>query len=172
MSKYLNSLSKYKIDLLFIIFIALTVLFLSKNFSLLHIQGSSMYPTYNDNEILIVKKNSNIENNDLAIFMAPTEWNIGDKKLIKRTVAGPGDTLSIEGHLMKVNNGEIINVKDKRCQVNIEITLGVNEYFMVGDNYSSSNDSLTQLCDGNEQFLVKDDNILFSGEEMFVIGGF
>ena len=75
------------------------------------------------------------------------------KMKIKRIIAKPGDTFEIKDGLLYVQQGEeFVNIKypfkmnlsdahlhDK--DTNTPITLGENEYWLLGDNRNSSNDS-------------------------------
>jgi signal peptidase I len=68
-----------------------------------------------------------------------------DQNFIKRIVAGPGDTLSIEeGH--PVVNGEIKRDEPyilpcNTCNLPKTITIPADHYFMMGDNRGASDDS-------------------------------
>jgi signal peptidase I len=70
-----------------------------------------------------------------------------DVLFIKRIVAGPGDTLSMEnGH--PVVNGEVAQEDFAKpctpggaCNLPEQITIPPNHYFMLGDNRGSSDDS-------------------------------
>ena len=68
-----------------------------------------------------------------------------DQNFIKRIVAGPGDTLSIRrGH--PVVNGQIAKDEDfiepcPTCNLEKQITIPPDYYFMMGDNRGSSDDS-------------------------------
>jgi signal peptidase I len=70
-----------------------------------------------------------------------------DTNFIKRIVAGPGDTLSIEdGH--PVVNGNKADEEfiapcgsDESCNLPEEITIPPDHYFMMGDNRGGSDDS-------------------------------
>ena len=42
---------------------------------------------------------------------------------------------------------------------------------MLGDNVMESNDSLTQYCIGNEDFLINEENLVIHGKELFLLGG-
>jgi signal peptidase I len=77
----------------------------------------------------------------------PTDQE-SDTNFIKRIVAGPGDTLSVEdGH--PVVNGEIQDDEDfikpcgdsSSCNLPDEITIPPDHYFMMGDNRGASDDS-------------------------------
>ncbi len=77
---------------------------------------------------------------------APVEEE-SDTNFIKRVVAGPGDTLSVEdGH--PVVNGEIAQEdfikpcnSGNACNLPKEITIPPGHYFMMGDNRGASDDS-------------------------------
>jgi signal peptidase I len=70
-----------------------------------------------------------------------------DTNFIKRIVAGPGDTLSIKGGHPVVNGvmakEDFINPchDSGSCNLPKTITIPPNEYFMMGDNRSHSDDS-------------------------------
>jgi signal peptidase I len=72
---------------------------------------------------------------------------MSDTNFIKRVVAIPGDTLSIQdGH--PVINGEVVEEDFTRpcrgvngCNLREEITIPPDHYFMMGDNRGSSDDS-------------------------------
>jgi signal peptidase I len=77
---------------------------------------------------------------------APAEQRSGEN-FIKRVVAGPGDTLSIQnGHA--IVNGEPLDEPYARpcgggheCNLDDEITIPEDHYFMMGDNRPFSQDS-------------------------------
>ena len=78
---------------------------------------------------------------------APTP-EMADENFIKRVVAGPGDTLRIEGG-NPIVNGEPVDQSDwtirecggPQCDYPEEITIPEDHYFMMGDNRGSSDDS-------------------------------
>jgi len=72
---------------------------------------------------------------------------VADTNFIKRVVATPGDTLSIE-HGVPVVNGEALEEDYTRpcrglggCDFPTEITIPEDHYFMMGDNRGGSDDS-------------------------------
>ncbi len=78
----------------------------------------------------------------------PTD-EMADTNFIKRVVAGPGDTLSIENG-NPIVNGEPVDQSDwtiRRCRgfagcdFPEEITIPPDHYFMMGDNRGASDDS-------------------------------
>lgn len=166
-------LNKYKVDILVIAVIALIAFIFSKNYAILLVQGESMYPTYNHKDILILKKESEPINGDIVVFSPPESWGSENDKFIKRIIASEGDVLTISGDDLIVNDEVVANIRDKKCNLTGDISIKLDEgkYFFVGDNYHSSNDSLTQLCNHNKDFLIDESLILMSGKEFKVIGG-
>ena len=109
------------------------------------IHGDSMQPTLHDNDVaLIWRLSGGYEAGDVILFRSDASPNV----LVKRVVAGPGDTVEIddEGGLVIVNN-VILNepyihtgTYNKGGQDG-PITLGENEYFVLGDNRTAALDS-------------------------------
>ena len=70
-----------------------------------------------------------------------------DQAFIKRVVAGPGDTISIENGIPIVNGKKLDDWKtipcghSPGCDFGTEITVPENSYFMMGDNRPNSDDS-------------------------------
>ena len=115
----------------------------------IRVDGSSMYPTLEDNEfglsnVLSVKLDQ-IERFDIAVI------NIENKYLVKRVIGLPGETLSYRSGILYINGEEVREsfLDTDYCRnyngvftADIdEITLGENEYFCMGDNRPNSKDS-------------------------------
>lgn len=109
--------------------------------------GSSMEPTlYNGQEIFLnrlVYKVTSPQKGDVVVF-----WPNGNGKLhfyVKRVIGVPGDTLYIKSGILYVNGEkEEEYFNDKIAEPGIletELTLGEDEYFVMGDNCNSSEDS-------------------------------
>lgn len=107
-------------------------------FSFIIVDGPSMEPTYSDNDILIVRTiGYSPKANDVSIIY----MEASEELYIKRIVAVPGDVVKYENGTLYVNDKVIIE-KDSRWGLSQKsITLGEEEYFIVGDNYSDSYDS-------------------------------
>lgn len=160
-------------DILFLVFIIIIALMFSFKYSILHVRGDSMFPTYQDKDVILLSKHKEIEVNDIAVFSSPETWRSGGNKFIKRIAAKEGDSVHITNEVLSVNGESVANITNKRCGLESEeqFKVGKNKVFMVGDNHSSSNDSLTQFCNKNEEFLIDEEEILFSGKEVYLLSG-
>ena len=109
-----------------------------------HVIGDSMYPTFCDGEILTtyeLKDGEVPELNRVIVFNLTSS-----KKLIKRVVAVPGDTIEIiDGRLYR--NGEIVEdgfpVMDYSGWITRECVVPEKCVFVLGDNRNNSSDSRT-----------------------------
>lgn len=96
-----------------------------------------MYPTYKDKQIGLEKKFlNNYTRGDIVVIKK------NELKIIKRIVAIPNDTIIIKNNYVYVNDVKIDNLITEYSGIaNIEITLGKDEYFALGDNRNNSIDS-------------------------------
>jgi len=114
------------------------------------ISGSSMLDTFKDGEYIIVDQVSYYfhqpQRGDVVIFRYPLDPS---KHFIKRIIAIPGDTITIEGNKVTIknkNNPEGVLLKEPyvaSMQPNtfLDETLKPGEYFVMGDNRDQSSDS-------------------------------
>ena len=127
-------------------------------FEPIKVDGISMTNTLLDKEIVYVSKLDylfgDVSRNDVVICRYPnrTGWSFSlgagisldnYTLFVKRVVALPGDTVSISGGKLYVN-GEMVEDPEHMGSVPrdfAEITLGEDEYFVMGDNRLTSHDS-------------------------------
>jgi len=112
------------------------------------VKGSSMEPTLSDNDNLIVDKISyrfkDPQRYDIIVF--PFQYE-EDTYYIKRIIGLPGETVQIDengtifinGEELKENYGREVMLSPGRASE--PITLGEDEYFVLGDNRNNSSDS-------------------------------
>ncbi len=117
------------------------------------VNGSSMEPTLSDHDNLIVDKISyrfkDPERFDIIVFpiiVFPFQYE-EDVYYIKRIIGMPGETvfidldgtIYIDGEALQENYGREVMLSPGRAGE--PITLGEDEYFVLGDNRNNSSDS-------------------------------
>lgn len=113
------------------------------------VNGASMDPTFETGEYLIVDQLTyqfeNPERGSVIIFKYPLDV---EKYFIKRVIGLPGETVVIRGSTVTIKNTDnpkgftleepyIEHIKNDY----LSVTLGENEYFVMGDNRAGSSDS-------------------------------
>lgn len=113
------------------------------------VNGASMEPNYFDSEYLIIDQITydfrDIERGEVVVFRPP---NGSTQFYIKRVVGLPGETVEIDnGEVIIYNeefpNGQVLEETylDEETLGRDKVTLGLNEYYLMGDNRDSSLDS-------------------------------
>ncbi len=140
-----------------IVVAALAVLVATLWMPVLRIYGSSMSPTLVDGQIVISVKNARFEPGDVAAFYH------GNKLLIKRYIAGPGDWVDLDADGNVSVNGSPLEepylTEKAYGETNIQLPYQVPDerYFLMGDNRSVSVDSrnTTVGCISRDQIVGK-----------------
>ena len=116
-----------------------------------YVKGASMEPNFYDKEYLIIDELTfrmrEPERGEIVVFRYPREPS---EYFIKRLVGMPGETIEITGGAVVVYNDDHPNgqILDERFYLGSElsqgkkkVTLGTDEYFVMGDNRDESLDS-------------------------------
>lgn len=123
----------------------------------LQIAGTSMEPSLNDGDIVLLVKTDNLESGDLCAFY------YSNKILIKRVIATPGDYIWLEPDGTVFLNGEALDepyVSEKalgECDVEFPYQVPENNYFVMGDKRETSIDSRSSVigCIAEDQIIGK-----------------
>lgn len=123
----------------------------------LQIAGTSMEPSLNDSDIVLLVKTNDLETSDLCAFY------YSNKILIKRVIATPGDYIWIEPDGTVYLNGEPLDepyVSEKalgECDVEFPYQIPENSYFVMGDKRETSIDSRSSVigCIAEDQIVGK-----------------
>ncbi len=117
------------------------------------VEGLSMYPTLNDEDIAVSSRmfldKDSIERFDIVVIKLENE----DKYIVKRVIGLPNETIKIEDDILYVDGlivdepfldtGYVIAQQEEDTYTSDveEITLGNEEFYLMGDNRSHSLDS-------------------------------
>jgi signal peptidase I len=115
------------------------------------VSGASMEPAFHTGDYLIIDQISyeldEPQRGDVVVFKYPL---VPSKFFIKRIIGLPGETVKVEGldvHVRTGDDQEFEKLNQDFIEFSkmsdIEITLGDNEYFVMGDNRAESLDSRT-----------------------------
>ena len=114
------------------------------------VSGASMESTFHTGEYLIVDQLSyelhDPKRGEVIVFRYPKDPS---KFFIKRVIALPGETITIEGSTVRISNPQYPNgfildepyIKSMDNGTDLTEDLGDREYFVMGDNRDQSSDS-------------------------------
>lgn len=108
-------------------------------FSPIRVNGTSMYPTLQDKEFMILNKISlkqGINRFDIVVVQE------NNKYIIKRVIGLPGESVMYKDSKLYIN-GKVIEDNYSKTTTNDfdNVVLGENKYFVMGDNRAVSSDS-------------------------------
>lgn len=140
-----------------IVVAAIAALIATMVLPVLQIAGTSMEPSLNDGDIVLLVKTDKMQTGDLCAFY------YSNKILIKRVIATPGDYIWIESDGTVFLNGEELDepyITEKalgECDVEFPYQVPENHYFMMGDHRQTSVDSRSSVigCIASDQILGK-----------------
>ena len=123
----------------------------------LQIYGTSMAPTLREGEIVVSVKGSDFEAGDLVSFY------IGNKLLVKRYIAGPGQWVDIDKDGNVYVDGVLLEepyITEKAlgdCNIDLPYQVPENRVFCLGDHRATSLDSRNTAigCISDEQVVGK-----------------
>ncbi|HKW97643.1 MAG TPA: signal peptidase I [Bryobacteraceae bacterium] len=112
------------------------------------VEGTSMMPALTDQERIFINKftyrfgTGNIERGDLVVFWFPLDHT---KSYIKRVIGLPGDVVQIDNGTVYVNGERLkepyVPTEYHDHQSVAAVTVPPDNYYVLGDHRSSSNDS-------------------------------
>ena len=152
--KYLKEAMPYIIILMVVILIRTFIV------TPIKVNGESMYDTLNGSEIMILWRTKDIQRYDIVVADLIENGRKTDT-LIKRVYGLPGETISCEDGIIYINDNKIEDsyaygkTNDFKA-----ITLGSDEYFLLGDNRGVSLDSRIfgpinkKHIDGKTDFII------------------
>lgn len=130
--KLLRSLIPYIIIIVVVVFIRTFIVTPVK------VDGTSMYPTLDGDEIMLLNKLGHIDRFDIVVI----HLNDEESNLIKRVIGLPGETVEIRDNKIYVNDELLEDSYGYGTTYNIDpVTLSEDEYFVLGDNRIISLDS-------------------------------
>ena len=140
---------------------ALSILIATLWMPVLQIYGNSMTPTLEEGQIVISLKDSDFKQGDLVAFY------LGNKLLVKRVIAGPGDWVEITPEGQVYLNGAPLDepyVQELalgQCDMEFPYQIPDERYFLLGDHRETSVDSRSSVvgCVAMEQIVGR---IVFS----------
>ncbi|MBP9695022.1 MAG: signal peptidase I [Candidatus Magasanikbacteria bacterium] len=117
-----------------------------------YVKGQSMEPTFHEHEYLIIDELTyrfrEPARGEVIVHRAPPSATPEKEYYLKRIVGLPGERVKIEDNKVIIYNREYPQGKiveedylSERTEGSVTVTLGVDQYFVMGDNREASFDS-------------------------------
>lgn len=151
---WLGAFGRFVIELAEVVIISLAIILPIRYFLIqpFYVKGASMEPTFDDHEYLIIDEISyrfrEAERGEVVVFRYPNDPR---QYFIKRIVGLPGETVTVKDNQVIISGGPheepfVLDEaeylpNEKRTSGDESVTLGEDEYFVLGDNRGSSLDS-------------------------------
>ena len=140
-----------------IVVAAVAVLVATLWMPVLQIYGTSMDPTLGEGDIVVSVNTSDFKPGDLTVFY------VGNKILVKRYIAGPGQWVDIDDDGNVYVDGQMLDepyIKQKAlgdCNIELPYQVPENKIFCMGDQRETSVDSRNTAvgCVSDEQLVGK-----------------
>ncbi|MCD7812622.1 MAG: signal peptidase I [Lachnospiraceae bacterium] len=136
---------------------AVSILAATTLLPVLQVSGTSMEPTLEDGDVIVLLKSGNYRTGDLCAFYYQ------NKLLLKRVIGVPGDVIDMDTDGNVSVNGEaldepyVTNLSLGECDLTFPYQVPENRYFVMGDNRSTSIDSRSSVigCIEKDQIVGK-----------------
>ena len=155
--------------------LAMMILFQTFAFQAFMVPSTSMEPTLQVGERILVNKFAPVERGDIVVFTDPDNWLTPEEGdfLVKRVVGVGGDKIyccNVSGNLevngQNVEESSYVLDGVRTDQINFDVTVPKDKLFVMGDNRNNSPDSRYHLIAPDDPF-VPTDNVV--GKAVMVI---
>jgi len=104
------------------------------------VNGVAMSPTYNDGDYLLINKiDKSFDRGDVVVFAR--ESDIESFFVVERILGLPLEKVEIKNGKVLIDGNILSDYSDDKTIGDVSVTLGQNEYFVLGDNRGESLDS-------------------------------